>query len=217
MGIEQIYKIVDYRKTISNQLYHQCIGEQILSYALKNGVKWHKASIGFLYPAILGSTLYGVIDFLISTDTVYPEYFVLKFVTAIGITAVYYWDMLFTDTQDIARAYTRKLLILEVILIFSMFPAVHSALGNTNYIIISIPAAFFMSTKKLLCFFWEAAHERDNKLAKRYDMTLASTYLIIGLIALGLPVVGLVLTVLAVWADLLFYIFKGETFFEMDR
>ena len=128
----------------------------------------HSASVGFLYPAILGSTIYGVIDYLILGNNVKFDFQVwLGLFTALAIVTLYYCDMVFTNSEESKEGYSIEQFIYELLIVFSLFPAVQAAVGNEEFLkSVPFPAVTYLAFAKFFCVLWELrAPSSQNKCA----------------------------------------------------
>lgn len=178
--------------------------------------RMHDASVGFLYPAILGSTIYGVIDYLILGDNVKFDFQVwLGLVTALAIVIIYYCDMVFTNTEESKEGYSKEQFICELLIVFSLFPAVQAAVGNEEFLkSVPFPAVAYLAFAKFFCVVWELkAPLSQNKCAIISFGTFFILYFVIAaLICSGCltPLFGDILTFLLVTIDCYVFIKFGN-------
>lgn len=186
--------------------------------ARKNNKARHKAMVGFIYPAILGSTLYGIFDYGLANGTDYfnPEFW-LRLGLVLMIIFLYYSDMRYSNTCKIAQNYSRIQFVSEIFVVLTLFPAVQVALGLSNYeVLLIVPLAFIFFIKKVACLFWEYASVKKDAIAINTDLSFIMLYVLAAFVMCCCsPLFGWVVTLIVIVADCLVYMFwpRFENYF----
>ena len=174
---------------------------------MKKSCRAFNFNVGLLYPAVLGSIIYTVLD-TFSFENIIAE--PVKHITVLLILLQYVFDYLYTNTDEIKTDYSALQGICDFAIVVILFISINAISENPRFVGYSSFVPLLLAVSKFSALSWELFRGKKNSLAIALFGTFTFLYAVTQLLIGRCPYLLLIVLFLDCLAFVAFEFLRGK-------